>query len=335
MQSKNKFFITIIFLLILIYGCKTTNSDTTDTGKKQNYSQAEYFNIAGNTAKEKKDGTRAIYYYTKAIETDTDYIEAYLNRGEMYYYVNEHEKALADFHKVIELSPKEDKAYYWKGLVYEYLKQYESSLVYLNKAIQLNDKNYKYYELRSLVYKQLREYDKAYNDVNIAIKLNQNNGILYSLRGLLNEYLNKYNDAIIDYKKSIALMPEFIAPYKSLLSIYLQTQNYEAGLEVADKAINIEQSWILYSTRGYLFLMLQSYNEAISDSNRAIKLNSGFADSYLTRGKAYLALKEYKKAIEDFDMAIKLDPDNIDKVKQEAIEYKQKAYEALAKMERK
>jgi len=101
-------------------------------------------------------------------------------------------------------------------------------------------------------------------------------------------------------------MPEFIAPYKSLLSIYLQTQNYKAGLEVADKAINIEQSWILYSTRGYLFLMLQSYNEAISDSN---------------------------KAIEDFDRAIELDPDNIDKVKQDAIEYKQKAYEALAEME--
>ena len=109
MKSKNKFFITIIFLfiLILLYGCKTTNSDTS---KNQSYSQAEYFNMAGNTAKEKKDGTRAIYYYTKAIEADPDYIEAYLNRGEMYYYVNEHEKALADFDKVIELRPKEDKA---------------------------------------------------------------------------------------------------------------------------------------------------------------------------------------------------------------------------------
>ena len=328
MQSKNRFFIAIIFILILLYGCKTT-----DTSKNQNYSQAEYFNMAGNTAKEKKDGTRAIYYYTKAIETDPDYIEAYLNRGEMYYYVNEHEKALADFDRVIELNPKEDRAYYWKALVYKYLKQYENSIICSNKLIELHDKDTNYYELRAKIYMDMENYISAYNDVNIAIKLNQNNGILYSLRGLLNEYLNKYNDAIVDYKKSIALMPEFIAPYKSLLSIYLQTQNYEAGLEVADKAINIEQSWILYSTRGYLFLMLQSYNEAISDSNKAIKRNSSFADSYLTRGKAYLALKEYKKAIEDFDMAIKLDPNNIDKVKQDAIEYKKQAYEALTEME--
>lgn len=94
MRNKKIYFITIsfLFILILICSCKTT-----DTDKKQSYSQAEYFNMAGNTAKEKKDGTRAIYYYTKAIEADPAYIEAYLNRGEMYYYVNEHEKALADF----------------------------------------------------------------------------------------------------------------------------------------------------------------------------------------------------------------------------------------------
>ena len=70
----------------------------------------------------------------------------------------------------------------------------------------------------------------------------------------------------------------------------------------------------------------------MEQANKAIKRNSSFADSYLTRGKAYLALKEYKKAIEDFDRAIELDPDNIDKVKQEAIGYKKQAYEALAEM---
>lgn len=95
MRNKKIYFITIsfLFILILICSCKTTNSDTE---KKQNYSQAEYFNMSGNAAKEKKDGTRAIYYYTKAIEADPAYVEAYLNREEMYYYVHEGEKALSE-----------------------------------------------------------------------------------------------------------------------------------------------------------------------------------------------------------------------------------------------
>ena len=46
-----------------------------------------------------------------------------------------------------------------------------------------------------------------------------------------------------------------------------------------------------------------------------------------------MKIGEYKKAIEDFDRAIELDPDNIDKVKQDAIEYKKQAYEALTEME--
>ena len=54
MKSKNRLFIAIIFILILLYGCKTTDTSKTDTEKKQNYSQAEYFNMAGSTAKEKK-----------------------------------------------------------------------------------------------------------------------------------------------------------------------------------------------------------------------------------------------------------------------------------------
>ena len=152
MQSKNKFFITILFLLILIYGCKTTNSDTTDTGKKQNYSQAEYFNIAGNSAKEKKDGTRAIYYYTKAIEADPAYIEAYLNRGVTYLNMGKKEAALHDFNTAIKLNPKEDSAYYWKGLVLAKIGKNGAARDNLNKAIALNNKNDQYYYTRARIY---------------------------------------------------------------------------------------------------------------------------------------------------------------------------------------
>ena len=334
MQSKNRRFITIIFLLILIYGCKTKNSDTTDTSKKQNYSQAEYFNMAGNTAKEKKDGTRAIYYYTKAIEADPDYIEAYLNRGEMYYYVNEHEKALADFDKVIELRPKEDKAYYFKGLLLNDDGNYNKAIENLNTAINLNDKAYEYYEARSTAYEQINEYEKAFEDINTAIKLNQKSAKLYNLRGRLHEHFERTDDAINDFKIATKLDPNDIWPYNGLLFIYIETKKHNEAFEIVNKMIKMKPSWIgiLYGIRGLLFSFRGQYKEAVEDCNTGIRMYPQNASLYNIRGKIYFDLKEYKKAIEDFDMAIKFALESQNTEKQDAIEYKKQAYEALAEM---
>ena len=335
MKSKNKFFIAIIFLLILIYGCKTTNSDIIDTGKKQNYSQAEYFNIAGNTAKEKKDGTRAIYYYTKTIETDTAYIEAYLNRGEMYYYVDENEKALTDFDRVIELSPQEDRAYYFKGLLFNDAGNYNKAIENLNTAINLNDKAYEYYEARSSAYEQINEYEKAFEDINTAIKLNPKSAKLYNLRGRLHEHFKRTDDAINDFKIATKLDPNDIWPYNGLLFIYLEMDKNNEAFEIVNKMIKMKPSWIgiLYGIRGLLFSFRGQYKEAVEDCNTGIRMYPQNASLYNIRGKIYFDLKEYKKAIEDFDMAIKFALESQDTEKQDAIEYKKQAYEALAEME--
>ena len=335
MQSKNKFFITIIFLLILIYGCKTTNSDTTDTGKKQNYSQAEYFNIAGNSVKEKKDIPRAVTYYTKAIEADPIYAEAYLNRGEAYVYLGEHEKALADFDRIIELNPKEDKAYYFKGLLFNDTGNYNKAIENLNTAINLNDKAYEYYEARSTAYEQINEYEKAFEDMNTAIKLNQKSAKLYNLRGRLHEHFKRTDDAINDFKIAIKLDSNDIWPYNGLLFIYLEMDKNNEAFEIVNKMIKMKPSWIgiLYGIRGTLFSMRGQYKEAIEECNTGIRMYPHNASLYNIRGKIYFDLKEYKKAIEDFDMAIKFALENQNTEKQDAIEYKKQAYEALTEME--
>ncbi|EPF37375.1 tetratricopeptide repeat protein [Treponema denticola] len=336
MQSKNRLFITILFLfiLILLYGCKTTDNNTTDTSKKQSYSQAEYFNMAGNTAKEKKDGTRAIYYYTKAIETDPDYIEAYLNRGEMYYYVNEHEKALADFDRIIELSPQSDKAYYFKGLLFNDDGNYNKAIENLNTAISLNDKAYEYYEARSTAYEQINEYEKAFEDINTAIKLNQKSAKLYNLRGRLHEHFERTDDAINDFKIATKLDPNDIWTYDELILAYMKEDKIDKAFEIADKMIKLKpvRIDILYEIRATLFTLREQYKEAIEDCNASIKISPHNASIYNIRGTAYLEVEEYKKAIEDFDMAIKLALESQNEIKKYAAYCKQIAYDALAEM---
>ena len=109
---------------------------------------------------------------------------------------------------------------------------------------------------------------------------------------------------------------------------------HNEAFEAINEIIPREPPYIdmLYRFRASLFSLQGRYKEAIEDCNASIKINSDNAVVYNIRGQCYLVLKEYKKTIEDFDRAIELDPDNINKVKQEAIEYKQKAYDALAKM---
>jgi tetratricopeptide (TPR) repeat protein len=61
-----------------------------------------YYNKA-NIVCLQRDFKAAIDYYTQAITIDSDFAEAYFNRGLTYIYTNEVEKGLADLSKAGEL----------------------------------------------------------------------------------------------------------------------------------------------------------------------------------------------------------------------------------------
>ncbi len=64
----------------------------------------------------------------------------------------------------------------------------------------------------------------------------------------------------------------------------------------------------IYSRRGTVYSGLGQLPEAISDYNKAIKLNPKFAEPYYNRGNAYVKLGQPTQAISDFAKAIELNP---------------------------
>ena len=65
-----------------------------------------------------------------------------------------------------------------------------------------------------------------------------------------------------------------------------------------------------YFLRGNAKYELGLYHEAISDYDKAIRLDPDFALAYINRGRAKSSLKEYFAAIFDYDTAILLKPDD-------------------------
>lgn len=75
----------------------------------------------GNNAGQNNDLSTAIINFTKAIELDPKYANAYFNRGIAYSNLKKYPEAIADYTKAIELDPKYADAYYNRGGAYKAL----------------------------------------------------------------------------------------------------------------------------------------------------------------------------------------------------------------------
>ena len=62
--------------------------------------------------------------------------------------------------------------------------------------------------------------------------------------------------------------------------------------------------------RGVICLMMEQYDRALADFDRAIELDPHYAWAIACRGVTHRRLKQYDRALADFERAIRLDPDH-------------------------
>jgi tetratricopeptide (TPR) repeat protein len=82
----------------------------------------------------------AIAEFTKAIELNSRFTEAYYDRGLTYYKKMEFNQAISDYTKAIEISPNDADVYYNRGLVYSLNKEYDKAWEDIHKAESLGYK---------------------------------------------------------------------------------------------------------------------------------------------------------------------------------------------------
>ena len=81
------------------------------------------------------------------------------------------------------------------------------------------------------------------------------------------------------------------------------------GFSLWSDAINTCPGVYAYFSRGNFYYAEGRFNEAISDFDRAIKINPGFFFAYHNRAVAYIKKGDYERAVRDLDTAIKFNID--------------------------
>jgi tetratricopeptide (TPR) repeat protein len=213
---------------------------------------------------------------------------------------------IADLTETIRLDPDNVKAYGNRGIAYANKKEYDRAIADFNTAIRLNPKGATAYGNRGVAYANKGDYDRAITDLTTAIRLNPDNTTAYYFRGIA--YANNRDDepAIADFTEAVRLNPNNSASVTALAKAKDAAQKAaeleEALRRKANDAAHIE--------RGQEFFIKQDYDQAISEFNKAIRIDPNNANVYHFRSVAYANKKEYDRAIADLTEAVRLDPNS-------------------------
>ena len=140
--------------------------------------------------------------------------QEYLDRGRSYQNKWENQKAIEEFNKAIRIDPNfsdayiyRGESYYYLGLVKEDLSLYEKAIDDLNNAIRI-DPNLRRkiaYHHRGKAYHELGQYERAIEDFNEFIRINPNEAMGYNGRGHSYLELGQKLKADADFKRRCEL----------------------------------------------------------------------------------------------------------------------------------
>lgn len=81
----------------------------------------------------------AIENYTTAIIINSNYVEAYTNRGNAFDDINLPNKALEDYNRALTLAPYDDYLYYNRGVTYNRIEKYDDAKLDFQRSCTLGN----------------------------------------------------------------------------------------------------------------------------------------------------------------------------------------------------
>jgi len=181
----------------------------------------------------------ALKAYTKAIETNSRYIAAYNNRGNIWKEKGDFERSFNDFNKIVEIDP---------GAVFGYL----------GRGNALSEKG---------------DFYKAIIDYNKALEINPNLAEAYHNRGFTLAKLGDRNQAIVDYTKAIEINPRYTDAYIDRGNAWGKKGDLERAIADYTRALEINPRLVsAWRARGAAWLMKDDINQALADARKALRL---------------------------------------------------------------
>lgn len=229
----------------------------------------------------------AIGMYSKAIQLNPDFSEAYLNRGNDFVSISRYQQAIADYDKVLFAAPESNEAYNMRGMAYYRLEKIDNALANYTKAITYG--NFNALTNRGVIYIEQGKNELAKADFvkAISIKPNQADDAYFNLADVLNKE-QQYNDALINIEKAVTLAPKSTLYQSMYANTLLNLKKDNEGLAAAERVLMIDAK----NRDGFIYKAtalnnLKRYDEAVKTISQGINEYPDFHLMYALRGFFY------------------------------------------------
>ncbi|MFN2200452.1 MAG: tetratricopeptide repeat protein, partial [Caldilineaceae bacterium] len=283
--------------------------------------RAETFVDQGIALLESGYNARAIAKFDDAIELDSEYADAYVQRGMAYASFdesesNDYEQAISDLEKALELGVNSAEAYYYLGLaIFGARGADRQALANFEKALELKPDYADAYYYRGLVFANFDDLDRAIEDLDRAIALDPSLEHAFYWRGRIHaDMLEDYDQAIKDYDEAVKLNPEYVAAYSDRGQVYAILEEYDNALDDFDAALRLEPDHI-YALQGRAMASkeLGDYGAVARDCSAALEASGGYLMPIQLCLSMMTTISERDfgdaaAAVESYDQAIEMDP---------------------------
>jgi len=188
------------------------------------------------------------------------------------------------------------------------LSQYTEAIEQFSLTLKHDASYIEAYVLRAKAYEETNKLDLAAKDFEKAADLAPNSVDYFFNAGKLNYLIKEYPKALHYLTEAVIHDNAHFQAYQFKSFTHIKLDEYENAIVSINHALDLEETYLCYYTRGVANDSLKNYAVAISDYKKAISLNSDYKKAYLALTKAYIKNKQLDQAIENANKTVKRFP---------------------------